>query len=216
MKVEFLRQRYEFELDRKDKLTAALALPVGVLTVLGGVGTAMVKSFTFDDRTLNVFFLGSVGGGFLAFTLCLWFLARAYLAQTYQYLPLLAELKKFEDDMIEFSRVMAGGVAEVEEDFNNEFQRRIIEAADANTLSNDLRSRWMHWSRIMLFVIVAFAYVGGIAYVADQVRFAMPTQQSPKPAPPATPQASAPQKPTFPPNRVMKEGRETGSIKKRG
>ncbi len=216
MKIEFLKERYDFELDRKDKLTAALALPVGVLTVLGGIGATMLRSFSFTDRTLSAIFIASFVGAFVAFTSCLIFLARAYLAQTYVYLPLLADLKKFEDDMVEFGRTMAGGEAEVEEDFNNEFRRRIIAAADANTLSNDERSKWMHWGRIMLFVIVGFTYVAGITYGADQLRFKMPTQEAPKPAPATTTaQDSAPQPPSFPPNRVIKEGREPGTTEKK-
>lgn len=214
MKLEFLKDRYDFELDRKDKLTAALALPVGVLTVLGGIGAAMERSFTYRDPTLKLLFVTFVGAGFISFTVCLFYLARAYLAQTYFYLPLLADLKTFEDDMVEFSQVVAVGQTDLQEDFENEFRRRIIAAADANTLSNDRRSKWMHWSRIMLFVVVAFAYLAGIIYVGDQLRFGMPTQQAPKPTSAGAPQASVPEKPTFPPNRVIKEGREPGGGKK--
>jgi hypothetical protein len=214
MTLDFLKERYDFELDRKDKLTAALALPVGVLTVLGGLGTAMLNSFTFADQTLSAIFVVSLLGGFIAFTSCLVFLGRAYLAQTYAYLPLLGDLKKFEDEMAEFSRVMAGGDAEVAEEFNDEFQRRIIAAADANTLSNDERSKWMHWSRIMLFVIVGFAYIAGVSYGADQVRLKLPKQEIPKPNI-TTLRPTASQKPTFPANRVIKEGREPGTIEKK-
>lgn len=74
------------------------------------------------------------------------------------------------------------------------------------------RSKWLHWSRITLFVVIAFAYGAGIVYVADQVRFGMPTEQAPRPAPATTPQASVPEKPTFPSNRVIKEGREPGRV----
>lgn len=50
---------------------------------------------------------------------------------------------------------------------------------------------------------MAFA---GIPYVADQVRSHMPTQNAPKPDP--TQAASVPQRPSFPQNRVIKEGRD--------
>lgn len=207
----FLTDRYDFELERKEKLTAALALPVGVLAVLGSGGIAMVRSFTYRDPTLNALFLGFLFAGLGAFSLCLWFLAHSYIAQKYVYLPLLAELKRFEDEMMEYASVMAGGESEVRDDYERELRRRIIAAADTNTLANDWRSRWLHWSRITLFVTVVFAYIAGIFYMADQVRFAMPTQEAPKPASQATtPQGSAPQKPSFPENRIIKEGREPG------
>ena len=49
MKFDFdsLKSRYDYELQRREQLTAALTLPVGVLTVLGGAMTAMARSFSY-------------------------------------------------------------------------------------------------------------------------------------------------------------------------
>ena len=99
------------------------------------------------------------------------------------------------------------------EDFENDFRRRIIDAADSNTQSNDRRSKFLHWARIGLFCLLAFAAFSGFPYVIDQVRFAMPTQQAPKPT--QTQPAAAPQKPSFPENRVIKEGREPQTVVKK-
>lgn len=63
-----------------------------------------------------------------------------------------------------------------------------------------------------LFVILWITAFAGIPYVADQVRFFMPTQQAPKPS--QTQPASAPPKPEFPQNRVVKEGGSSIRIKK--
>ena len=213
MKFELLKDRYDFELDRKDKLTAALALPVGVLTVLGGLTAAMAKSASTIDPILKPFFLACLLLDFVAFTACLWFLVRAYVAQIYTYLPVLADLKKFQDEVQEYSRAMAGGETEAQEDFDRELERRIIAAADANTKSNDRRSGWMHWSRVLLLVVLVFTYLAGLIYIVDQARLFMPPQQAPKPA--ATQPVSAPPKPSFPENRVIKEGREPGNVPKK-
>ncbi len=56
----FLKNRYDFELDRKEKLTAALTLPVGVLSVLGGALIAMVRSFTYSNSELTWFFIAGL------------------------------------------------------------------------------------------------------------------------------------------------------------
>jgi hypothetical protein len=96
-----------------------------------------------------------------------------------------------------------------EETTSSALRKRIIAAADVNTLSNDRRSKRLHWSRVALLWTVGAAYAAGIVYVADQVRFAMPKQETPTPAPATTtPQASVPERPTFPANWVIKEGRE--------
>lgn len=43
MDLKFLKERYDFELQRKEQLTSALTLPVGVLSGLGGLMAAMVS-----------------------------------------------------------------------------------------------------------------------------------------------------------------------------
>ena len=40
---DFLKDRYDYELQRREQLTAALTLPFGVLTVLGGAMVAMAS-----------------------------------------------------------------------------------------------------------------------------------------------------------------------------
>lgn len=221
MKSEFLKARYDFELDRKERLTAALTLPVGVLSVLGGAMTAMGRSFSYRDPALTAFFLTFLVAAVVSFFLCAHRLWRAYHAQTYVYLPLLGQLEKWEEEDREFRSYVeaTGGNLEDEEDFDSWLRKRIISAADANTESNDQRSKWLHQSRIWLFAVFCLTALAGIPYVADQVRFRMATQteQAPRPTQQATthPQsATAPQRPSFPQNRVIKEG-TGGTIEKK-
>jgi hypothetical protein len=44
----FLKDRYDFDLQRREQLTTALALPVGVLGGLGGLLAVMVRSFRWQ------------------------------------------------------------------------------------------------------------------------------------------------------------------------
>lgn len=216
MDFQFLKDRYDFELERKDTLTTALALPVGVLSGLGGLLAAMARSFSYRVPVLTDIFASVMIGDIIAFLVCLVFLARAYHAQTYVYLPLLADLEKWGEEFREFNRYLQGSRGEVDETFNDELRRRIIVAADRNTQSNDRRSKWMHFSRIALFCVLGLTALAAIPYVADQVRSTrntMADQQAPKPT--QTEPASAPRKPSFPENRVIKEGREPQTTAKK-
>ena len=213
---EFLKDRYDYELDRKDKLTAALALPVGVLGVLGSAGVAMFRTFAFRDPTLSVLFALITAVGFVTFTACLFLLCWAFVAQTYVYLPLLGHIDGWDEAERQWLDYVKSTGGTPPDDYEEEttasaLRKRIIVAADANTLSNDRRSKRLHWSRVALLWTVGAAYAAGIVYVADQPRFAMPKQETPTPAPTTTtPQASVPERPTFPANRVIREGREPG------
>lgn len=60
---DFLKDRYDYELQRREQLTAALTLPVGVLTVLGGAMAAMARSFSYEDSLLTwIFGMGIIYG----------------------------------------------------------------------------------------------------------------------------------------------------------
>ncbi len=232
----FLKDRYDFELSRKDALTAALTLPVGVLTGTGGLLAAMARSFSYATPLLTWFFLGILSIDVVAFIACMVMLARAYHAQTYVYLPLLADLDVAKKEFLEFNSYVANNGGEIEETFEGHLRSRIIKSADANTLSNDRRSKWLHNSRIALFSVLGLTALSVVPYVVNQVqnrptnvaherdRSAQPTiATSPQgaaggqatggssPAAGSQPHA-APAKPTFPANRVIREGQEPGSV----
>lgn len=224
MKDEFLKERYNYELQRKEQLTSALTLPVGILTAIVGALAAMARSFTYDIPIVTGLFIFFLGGGLVSAIGCVYRLWRAYHAQTYIYLPLLQQLENWEEDERQWRSYVVGSGGEIppdEDDFETWLRKRIIDAADRNTKSNDQRSKWMHQSRVWLFALFCFAAVASIPYVADQVRFRMATKtdQAPKavssPAP-ATP-SSVPQRPSFPENRAIKEGTggETPNVQKK-
>jgi hypothetical protein len=92
---DFLKDRYDYELQRREQLTDALTLPVGVLTILGGAMAGMARSFSYKDGLLTWAFGILLGSAVIAFFLCMLNLGRAYHRQTYIYLPMLGDLQKF-------------------------------------------------------------------------------------------------------------------------
>lgn len=217
MKAEFLKGRYDFELDRKDKLTAALTLPVGVLGGLGGVLVAMIRTFNYSDSLLWWVFVPSVVAAAGAFIACLATLWPAYYRQEYSYLPLLRELEDWETEFRDFNRYVENTGGDIEETFSDHLRERIIVAADKNTLSNDERSKFLHWSRAALFWLLCFGTVAGIAYIADQVRFSMAKPQGSTQGSTTTQtrtQSGSTKPPAFPQNRIIKEGSSGSNVKK--
>lgn len=148
MEFDFLKDRYDFELERKDKLTAALTLPVGVLTGLGSLLAVMARSFTFRDPVLNWTFVPLVIADVFSFFICLLYLVRAYHRQTYIHLPLLAQLQEAEEELQNYHRATGEDPALADEEFAANLRRRIIESADRNTENNDARSDLLYWTRV--------------------------------------------------------------------
>jgi hypothetical protein len=168
---DFLKNRYDYELQRKEQLTTALTLPVAVLTGLGGAIVAMARSFSYQDVLVTWAFGLVLAADGLAFSSCLLYLARAYHRQTYIFLPLLRRIDQSRDEFLGFAEVMAGGVDEVLEEFEKQMRGRMIDAADSNTQTNDERSGLLNRARVALYAVLLLTAIAGVPYVVDQVRF---------------------------------------------
>jgi hypothetical protein len=82
--LTFLKDRYDYELARRDGLTSSLTLPAGILTGLGGLLALMLRSFSYESAVLAVLFVFSLALAVLAFMVCLFFLARAWHSGEYE------------------------------------------------------------------------------------------------------------------------------------
>lgn len=169
MDLKFLKERYDFELQRKEQLTSALTLPVGVLSGLGGLMAAMVRSFPHKTLWFTVPFGVAFSLDVVAFFFCLVHLARAYHRQKYIYLPLLRELEEWEEEFRDFNSYVKGTGGDIEETFSTHLRERIIEAADRNTGNNEHRSGLLHRARVALFAVLICTTAAGLLYVLDQV-----------------------------------------------
>lgn len=207
---DFLKSRYDFELQRKEQQTTSLGLPVGILGGLGSVMALMARSFTWNSVSLVVWFAPLLVFDVISFLVCMWYLSRVYHRQTYVYLPRLADLDSTLKEWRDFYQDAKVSEPADEDFFEHEFRRRIIDATDRNTETNDIRSALLYWARVWLLTILWVTTFAGIPYVTDQVRHFMPrpaATQQPAPRPTvAIPQSSQPQPPAFPPNREIREG----------
>ena len=184
---DFLKDRYDYELKRKDQITAALTLPVGVLVALGTVMGTMARSFSYKGYCLTWFFLIFLGLAVCAFVACVVYLGLAYHRQTHWYLPQLSELKKFRETSRgmfkqiylrefygekEYQGEEQSLIQAADDLFQDELEIKIIEAADKNTKNNNMRSnRYLYRARVAIFVVLISTAITGVLYVVDQVRY---------------------------------------------
>ena len=167
---DFLKDRYDFELLRKEQLTTALAPPVGILGGLGSVLAVMARSFAFREPATATAFAMMMAAAMSSFIACGVQLARAYHRQTYRFLPLLKELDDTREEWRDFYTATEYPGAE-QEFFSHGFRRDIIAAADRNTENNDARSAMLYSARVWLFWLLGFTIGAGIVYIANQVMF---------------------------------------------
>jgi hypothetical protein len=168
----------------------------------------MARSFSYQNQWLTWFFVPFILADTASFALCLWNLAFAYHGQTYELLPRIGELVRAEREWNEWAS-HAGDEVALQKGFQDELERSVIAAADRNANSNDRRQGYLHRANIALFTILVLTSLAGVPYVIDQAMIrAMPRDAQPIQQPPATPrpQASVPPRPSFPPNRIIREG----------
>jgi len=185
MDLKFAKDRYDYELQRKEQLTTSLTLPVTALAIIGSGVVGMARSFSFKDERLSWFFVVLVVLDVVAIAICLVYLARMYHRQTYRYLPFLQALSDWElkyakaksdydewrseykqwTDFVESS----GGEVPAETglpippvDPSVLILERVIDAADHNSENNNRRSGLLWWARIWLFVALSVAALSGI------------------------------------------------------
>ena len=116
---------------------------------------AMVRSFSYMDGFLTCWFLIFLGLAAVAFLICVVYLGRAYF-EPYMYLPHLGDLHKTRETWLElykqvylresYNQIGSYGVSPpppeeyVDDLFQRSLEMRMIEATDANTKTNDIRS----------------------------------------------------------------------------
>lgn len=159
MDFEFLKQRYDFELSRRDAITAALGLPFAILTAVGSLAIAVIRSFGYQRHPwITVGFLMAVAWALLLFIAAIYYLSHAYRDDTYTYLPKLAEL--------EAARQMWRGDDGF---FRHELRELIIEAADYNATTNDNRSAYLGRANAAIVWLAASVGAAAVAFAANQV-----------------------------------------------
>ncbi|MDI9335640.1 MAG: hypothetical protein QM520_01195 [Gammaproteobacteria bacterium] len=107
---EFYQKHYFHEIERHHQIDNSMAIPLGIISVVGGVFVVVAKEIDcpFDgSEWFQLIFLGftviaSIGAG--------WFLTRAYWGYKYVYIrvPLVNELKKYCDDLQKYYMDIVG------------------------------------------------------------------------------------------------------------
>ena len=110
---DFLKDRYDFELTRKEAITTALTMPITVVSGVGGLLAAMARTFTYKDQLLWWIFVPIMVSDVISLFGCLIHLARAFHLQTYVYLPLLRELHVAAEEFHDFNSYVEAGSGQV-------------------------------------------------------------------------------------------------------
>ena len=155
------KEMYDKELQQGETLRSAVATPIGLLTVFGGLLGVMIQSIWFENTLVCYLFLlfGSIASYFLLAAAT--FLARSYHGHQYKTLPTAKELAKYKEELKSWYQQYGNGTDNTETEFQELLNGMYITGADNNALQNLDRSEYLFKSnkqiiRCGIFVILTF------------------------------------------------------------
>lgn len=96
--LDFYRESYHSELENKEKINNRITVPISIVTLLiGSLFFYFDKIDKINSDVSKVFFILFLGMSVIAILFSIFFLFKAYYGYQYDYIPLISEIKNFED-----------------------------------------------------------------------------------------------------------------------
>lgn len=227
---EFYKDHYERELTRKTELTAALSIPVGIVSVLVGALVVMAKELHLPLSSLEVLQGTAIGLAALASLVSTYFLVRSLYNFAYGYVATPLEIQQYQTRLTAFHEgqgmLLPDAKALADEETLEYVDGEYAKYAERNAKNNDIKSTFLHQANGAMIVAVLCAAVAGGAHVFTSltspaaiskielvnlkevpVSHVQPIQaatapSAPSPPPPPPPPAVRPEPP---PGRIVRE-----------
>jgi hypothetical protein len=211
---------YKHELDQRERLRAAVSVPLGLLIVIGSLLGVMLQSFWVEAGILGfVFYLAVIGSAWF-FVRTMYFLARSYHGHVYKAMPLALERWRYRDQLRDWHTKYGTGPEAGDQEFGEYLERLYAEAADHNAGINLAKSEYLfraNQSIVRCAIFTVFAFVpftvhrGSTPNQAQKVEIinrprVIIDQEDKMPGQSTPVQQQPPPKPPAPPLRDLKEG----------
>lgn len=177
---EFYKCQYELEITRKTDLTAALSIPVGVLSLLVGALVLMAKDLHAPLSGWDKWTLAAIGSSAFACLVAGYYLFRAHSGLSYEFLPNASAMQTHFHELVAFhetsGRSKPDAAAEAERETLTYIDDQHARNAALNNETNHVKSGHLHRGNLALMVAVAIAVVAGTLYVINSVSTATAVQ----------------------------------------
>ena len=156
---EFCKEHYFFEINRKHQLTNALALPIGLLTVIGGILAYYLKHLVYSGGIVPVLYSALVVVALYFVGKTVYYLICSYHDYTYSYIATPDELLDYHKNLIQHH---ANNISQADDDLHDYVLEQYSKKASINTWNNDSKSEYLHeantnliYSLILILLISA-------------------------------------------------------------
>lgn len=156
MTNELAKELYDAEWNRREQFVSAVAIPISIVTGLGGGLVLLANSFALDNSFVTLAFVLLGVSSVCCLALTVYTLVLSYHGYNYQQIPSPAALQAYYHELVMYYGAQ-GEQTKAESEFAKYLCARYIEAAELNARSNASRSAYLYQSmrRIVLALITA-------------------------------------------------------------
>lgn len=164
MKLEWLKDHYFFELNRKQQLESALNLPVAVLTGLAGLVALYAPRLAcpVGARLLLLDLLVALAVVFLV--VAFWNLVRTFLRYEYQEVAPATKLLSYHADLKTFHSGAGGTEEDADAEFAESLKRLYADAIEKNAFGNIGKAANLYWAKLCLAGAAVALLLAAIPY----------------------------------------------------
>jgi hypothetical protein len=211
---------YKLEFEHRERVRAAVNVPVGLLVVIGGLLGVMLQSPWFEKRFICVWFWLAVIGSSMFFIRAIYCLIRSYHGHRYKMMPFAREQRDYRCELRDWHVKQGRDPDRGDRDFAEWIEALYVEAADYNAQTNLAKSEYLFRANSAVVNCLVLAAVTFIPFAihrlsspaaAQKVEIVNAStlslgQETSMPRENPRPAAPIPPKPTPPPLRELREG----------
>lgn len=154
---DFYQKHYFFELNRRVQLTNSLMIPIGAVTLFGGILSYYFRNFVFLFDFTTLLFIIFNGISLYHVLRIIYFLFKSYYNYEYSYINSLDKIRTFQFQLAKYNKKKNSNSND--DGFENDLINKYADGASVNALNNNLKSEFLHKCNRSLMYLIIFVFV---------------------------------------------------------
>jgi len=169
LNLDFLKELYFHEWERKQQLATAASLPVVILTALGSGSVFLLRSFSYRADPATLLFVAFIAASLTFQGLAVYRVIRGIRGYWYERLPDTVALRKHYKLLGEFHGTAGPPSGTAENTFDDQLAERLAGATDANRENNRRTAEFLERATSAIVGAVIFAALSFVPHFAQSL-----------------------------------------------
>lgn len=162
--LEFLKELYHKELERKDKINAKISFPISLTTlILGGIFYCILNSGEIE-QCYRIYFFISLTISTASLIFATYFISRCIIGLKFGYLPIPSRIFEYKKNLYAYYKQDRDKNEEnydliVNNEFDQYLQETFIQLTDNNIVINDKKNQYLLNSTYTIVFSIPFLFI---------------------------------------------------------